>query len=1574
MRANRLSPARIARAVSAILLLSLLQVVVPPVLAPQLTTPIASAADANNLPSGLGTVYQFLADSYTSGSTTWPEARGGTGATISSSALKVTNTAGTLGANKSVVAVQGSYLTSITFPAAVAYGNATNPNDYTFFHVARYAPQQTNLTNANYCDTAGNHITNNAAKKNRIFSSTANNWLSGFWACSAGVAFHYGWLTQSSSAVSELTGNSGNNWLLSADCGYVSSSTSACNGRYRAFGTDRTISPSTSVVGHSVVVNGGQFPAEVSDFQIAEVISYPTILAVADIVKVETYLARKYGITLSSTAATKLGIHRASVGTTLNEPLSVQPQVAVQDSNGQTVTTDNSTIITATVTGLSGRIIGTATADAVQGVATFDNLGLDGIPGNSYTLTYTSNAGLATTSESRVFTRGGGSETDTALTLSTGKYAWAPDSSELDVTSAITLEAWVYQTATISGTWNMVMNKENSYELGTIGTTWYFGLQGSGEWAGVNTGISTQLNEWQHVALTRASGSSTAKFYINGQLVWTGTADGASTGNLTNSSQPFTIGGRSSDGVNFSAPFVGNVDEVRVFRSERSLAQIVSDMHTYGPTDTSNLILYYDFNEGTGTKLYNRASGTTSASDLTIVGSPSWVENATASTFQAYTMRTFTRSYLTSSGGWKVPGGVTQATAIVVGGGGGGGKGNTGTSEPAGAGGGGGVTYLPTISLTPNSVTSIKVGQGGLGALSQANDAQLRSGQSSTINYGSSATALGGGAGGSFGSGYTPGGSGVGDATVATGGGSSGHAYSGGGCSGFNAAGGITSSGNNGGRGAWGWGGAGGGARGAATNGSCGNEPGTPGPGFVDPTTSIEYGRGGYSIYWGASNASQFGQANTGFGGNVAYNTGQASGNGYNGTSGIIIIRWITASAPIFTGPRFDTLTAGLTETFTVSGSATSPLTRNFRWQVSTDTGTSWANATTGTGLTSANYITPTLETTTSGIRYQYRVVVTDSDTAGLFIVDTSTAVYLMINPRNTITSSTGSAIFTQKYGDTRTAVFTFAFGTGPRTASVLSTVNNQNGRIAWSNLNSDSATVRVGTALPIGTYYETLTVTDSVTAFTSQGLRITVSKADTITVTTTLSTSSVTYTESPANVTVTQTVTGLVNSETATVTTTYVGNSCEYGGTCAIGNVAPGGGYVFYVSPTVINVATGISSGGIYLATAPRTWGGTAADPNATWGCSGTNISGTSSDVGSGAENTRLINAGCATAGIASRLAADSTAEDFTDWFVPSIGELNLIYSNLKVNSLSNLDGTGYWSSTQNATNPTTSGVSQDFSMGASGQTNKGNNPSVRPIRAFSPTALSSNTIPTDAGVYRVGSTFTISSSATLNNYQGVESVTATLTINKARQRALSIGQYESYPNISSFPINVYGGSGPGTLTRTLVSAGTANCTLGSNAIITATNIGTCTIRAEKAGTRNYFVESTTAVITWITWSTNYAIQSPGGNHAIPLNGGNQIIVRTETVTASAFSDINGNAISSATAGTTIRINSTGFAGLTPSQITATFRPYEDAVVTAVTSTYVQVVVPSSGAITGVIALDSPRGVAYTPSFTISP
>jgi len=569
----------------------------------------------------------------------------------------------------------------------------------------------------------------------------------------------------------------------------------------------------------------------------------------------------------------------------------------------------------------------------------------------------------------------------------------------------------------------------------------------------------------------------------------------------------------------------------------------------------------------------------------------------------------------------------------------------------------------------------------------------------------------------------------------------------------------------------------------------------------------------------------------------------------------------------------------------------------------------------------------------------------------------------LTINKANqsalTITTSTG------KYGTPLRLVSSGGTGTGALSFAITSAGTASGCSITNETITVSSiGTCNVTASKAADTNYLIISSIETI---------ITFAKADTITVTTTLSSSSVTYNELPANVTVTQTVTGLVGTDTATVASTYTLYACESGGSCAVGDLAPGGGHVFYVSATPINVATGISTGGIYLATAPQTWYGGAADPTASWGCSGTDISGTSAAVGAGAQNTWLNTVGCATAGRASRLAADSSAEGFTDWFMPSIGELNLIYSNLKLSNLSNLNGTDYWSSTQDVTNPASSAMYRWFGGSSSGPTDKNNTLSVRPIRAFSPTVVAGNTMPTEVGTYQVSSALTLSSPASLSNYQGVESVTATLTINMARQKTISIGQYQAYPNMSSYPLNVYGGSGPGILTRTLVSAGTAGCSLTGSFILTATSVGTCTVQAEKAGTRNYFGETTTATIYWIEWNANYALQTVVENNAIALSAGNSFIVKTETVTASAFSSTGGSAITSAAVGTTIRINSTSFAGLSPADLSITFRPYEDAVITAVTSTYVEIVIPS-GSVTGVIAIDSPRGVAYTQSFTVSP
>jgi hypothetical protein len=438
----------------------------------------------------------------------------------------------------------------------------------------------------------------------------------------------------------------------------------------------------------------------------------------------------------------------------------------------------------------------------------------------------------------------------------------------------------------------------------------------------------------------------------------------------------------------------------------------------------------------------------------------------------------------------------------------------------------------------------------------------------------------------------------------------------------------------------------------------------------------------------------------------------------------------------------------------------------------------------------------------------------------------------------------------------------------------------------------------------------------------------LTINKADSITVTATPSTT--TYNASP--ITPAYLVSGLKGAETATVTSNFLGingttyggsTSCASGGTCSVGDLAPGGGYVFYVSATTINVAAGVSDGGIYLATAPQTWNGGAADPNASWGCGGTIISGSfSSAIGSGAENTRLINAGCATAGIASRITAASSAAGFTDWFLPSIDELTLIYNNLKVPGLSNLQSWNYWSSTQSTSNAAGSAKYWWFGSGAlSGETDKnnsvGSNMYVRAIRAFSPTVSSTTTTPpTNAGSYRYTVTdIVISAGASLNNYQGVIYESATVTINKAFQAKLSVGQYDAYPGISSYPLNVYGGTGLGSVTRTLVDTGTAGCALSGILILTATNAGTCTVRAVKDGGANYFTETTTATIYWIPFINRYVSSAPATPTDLGLSGATVITKITyETFTVLSFANGSGTAVTSASKGSVMRINGTGF------------------------------------------------------------
>ena len=312
-------------------------------------------------------------------------------------------------------------------------------------------------------------------------------------------------------------------------------------------------------------------------------------------------------------------------------------------------------------------------------------------------------------------------DVDTSVTLNgSTQYAWVADDNSLDVANALTVEAWVKPTSIStcgSSDTCIILNKESSYELAIYNGTYQHAILGTstGTWAFQDTGVKAIINEWHHVAITRALNTYTTKFYLDGVLAATDSSgDGAGTSTISNSIYPFTIGARSSNGVTFTSKFTGQIDEVKVWGVERSATNVVSDMSNWGPTNTSGLQLYYDFNDISGSPdtVVNRVSGATSASTLSLGNSPtvSDVKTTDTTTAPGYTILKFTRSYLNANGGWMPPANVNNVDYLVVGGGGGAGW-NSG-----GGGSGGGVDSGTSFTVTGSQ--TVVVGSGGAASTS----------------------------------------------------------------------------------------------------------------------------------------------------------------------------------------------------------------------------------------------------------------------------------------------------------------------------------------------------------------------------------------------------------------------------------------------------------------------------------------------------------------------------------------------------------------------------------------------------------------------------------------------------------------------------------------------------------------------------------------------------------------------------------------------------------------------------------------------------------------------------------------
>lgn len=188
-------------------------------------------------------------------------------------------------------------------------------------------------------------------------------------------------------------------------------------------------------------------------------------------------------------------------------------------------------------------------------------------------------------------------------------------------TNTITAEAWIYMTArpflpTIvgnysSGTMQFLLRVDNDRPAFWVS---------NGTFRTVNGSTIVPLNTWTHLA--GVWDGSQLRVYINGVLDGTAAITG---GTLVSSANPVRIGANL-----LSESFTGRIDEVRIWRTARTGAQIAAAMNTcYMGTTSPNLLANYNFEEGSGTTLTDR---TGHGYNGTLVNAPTWTGGATCVT------------------------------------------------------------------------------------------------------------------------------------------------------------------------------------------------------------------------------------------------------------------------------------------------------------------------------------------------------------------------------------------------------------------------------------------------------------------------------------------------------------------------------------------------------------------------------------------------------------------------------------------------------------------------------------------------------------------------------------------------------------------------------------------------------------------------------------------------------------------------------------------------------------------------------------------------------------------------------
>ncbi len=201
---------------------------------------------------------------------------------------------------------------------------------------------------------------------------------------------------------------------------------------------------------------------------------------------------------------------------------------------------------------------------------------------------------------------GGESVTDYALEFNgTSDLVYVPYSSSLDVTAALTLEAWVYATSAAGGAIGGMWGNggiADKYLLQLSGGDLIARIVRQEDPSNVTASVTMPLNAWTHVAFSYDG--TNILIYLNGVQA----ASASAPGTLPAEPLPFRLG--IEDIFYGTTTFLaGELDEVRVWNVART-AQEISDNYQASVASTSTgLVAYYRFNEAQASQLVLDATG-----------------------------------------------------------------------------------------------------------------------------------------------------------------------------------------------------------------------------------------------------------------------------------------------------------------------------------------------------------------------------------------------------------------------------------------------------------------------------------------------------------------------------------------------------------------------------------------------------------------------------------------------------------------------------------------------------------------------------------------------------------------------------------------------------------------------------------------------------------------------------------------------------------------------------------------------------------------------------------------------------